>query len=190
LIGENSRLVPTYRDGLPDPAGLPAPQSAALPPSGELPPLRGADITGSIAPSQNAVPATSDSTGDPETANPAHPSGLPDRDNPLRLHVAANGAVQDKDELAVLKDIAELHRKTGRKIHIHGVSRGLAGDADTSLERVRRLHRHTGRAIAVLVRFGVSRDDISTSTAEQRMTGVYLGASRPGDRDRLEFSLQ
>ncbi len=216
MIGEDSRLVPTYIDGLPDPGGeQPAPD-------GQLPQLRGADITGSVTPpTEPATLSTTVSADDPAggellriderlrqadekltsggevyasvdpgSIRAARPQHLPDRDNPVRLHVGLNGPAFDKDDLAVLKSIAAMHRKSGRNVHIHGVSRGPAGDSDTSIKRVKRLHKHTERAIAALARFGVQRGAISTSTAEQRMTGVYFGTERPTDRDRLELSFQ
>lgn len=213
MISDNSRLVPTFRDGLSNPDGtLPAPES-------EQPELRGADITGSVTPRRKPAPKdtvtekTAEPTdpakdrlrqignqlrntnqryasADPDAVTVASPQGVPTRDNPVRLHVALTGAGFDDEDTAALKQIAVLHRKTGRKIHIHGVSRGMAGDSETSIKRVRRLHKHTKRAIAVLARYGVNAANVSTSTAEQRTTGVYFGASRPQDRDRLEFSLR
>ncbi len=213
MISENSRLVPTFRDGLPNPNGtLPEPES-------EQPVLRGADITGSVTPRTKPAPkdVTTDKTAeptdpakdrllqigkqlrktdqryasaDPDAVTATGPQGVPTRDNPVRLHVALTGAAFDDEDTAALKQIAALHRKTGRKIHIHGVSRGMAGDSETSITRVRRLHKYSKRAIAILARYGVNAADVSTSTAEQRTTGVYFGTSRPQDRDRLEFSLQ
>ena len=215
-VSENSRLVPTYTDGLPDPGGtLPVPD-------GEVPQLRGADITGSVTPPEKpasrTTPASTDdpvkaqllkvderlrqtgtrlrsenerhASADPEAVTSINPQHLPDQGNPVRLHVALNGGRFDEDDLAVLKNLAAIHRKTGRKIHIHGVSRGPAGDSETSIKRVRRLHGHIKRAIVALRRMGVKQNAISTSTAEQRMTGMYFGSERPGDRDRLELSFQ
>ena len=193
VVSDNSRLVPTYRDGLPNPDGLPRPEGTVP----ELPQLRGADITGSVTPRKQPgsrkapdKPEQRHANVDPSAAPSVSPQETPSRDNPIRLHVGLNGGAFDGDDTAVLKDIAVLHLKSGRKIHIHGVSRGPAGNSETSIDRVRRLHKHTNRAIAVLAQFGVKAADISTSTAEQRMTGTYIGTGRPKDRDRLELSLQ
>lgn len=210
VVSDNSRLVPTYKDALPDPN-----QQRKAPATDQLQ-LRGADadiVTGSVTPREEPASRNRDpvkeqllqvdrqmrqtraerttetkrvARADPDAAT----THIPSRDNPLRLHIGLNGGAFDGDDTAALKNIAVLHLKTGRKIHIHGVSRGMAGDSDTRTKRVRRLHKHAKRAIAVLAQYGVNAANISTSTAEQRMTGVYLGDSRPQDRDRLEISLQ
>ena len=210
VVSENSRLVPTYREALPDPN-----QKRKRPVADQLQ-LRGADgdiVTGSVTPREEPASRDRDpvkeqllqvdrqmrqtrngrTTETKRVAN-AEPNSaaphIPSRDNPLRLHIGLNGGAFDGDDTAALKNIAILHLRTGRKIHIHGVSRGMAGDSDTRTRRVLRLHKHATRAIAVLTQYGVNAANISTSTAEQRMTGVYLGDSRPEDRDRLEISLQ
>ena len=115
---------------------------------------------------------------------------MPNRANPKRLQLALNSATFSQDELGVLREIADLHARTGRPVHIHAVTRGVSVDTRKSVARIRRLQLHANRAIAALVHYGVPQTSITTSTAEQRMTGVSLDATTAADRDRLELSLQ
>ena len=176
VVSENSRLVPTYSDALPNP------NEKQQAPATEQLQLRGADIvTGSVTPREEPASRDRDpakeqllqvdrqmrqtrgeqttpnkrlANADPDAAVPVVTPYVPGPDNPLRLHIGLNGGAFDGDDTAALKNIAVLHLKTGRKIHIHGVSRGMAGDSDTRTKRVRRLHKHSKRAIAVLTQYG------------------------------------
>jgi len=211
-ISNNSRLVPTYKDGLPG-----VEQSIRTTASLD----RGnADVTGSVSVPVKPVEATSDSNSvkpaaknvqapqspvesndqtaeqrqaatvpDPVGETPAALS-LPDRNNPIRLHISRNVPGFSSQEKVVLTKLAALQVKTGLSIHIHGVARGISGDPRKSGERVRRLHRHAKRAIAVLAVNGVSRSRITITTAEQRITGIDLGSFSTADEDRLDFSLE
>ena len=216
IVTENSRLMPTYADGLPRPGGEP-PDAAE-----NSPLLRGANVTGSVtlpeepvekptvrdakdpvkeqllkmnerlrqAKQKRKAPQVRHANADPDTVTSVRPVQIPDRHNPIRIQLSTNHDGFDQGELEILKNVAELHWKTGRAIHIHGVSRGHAGTSDTRIERIQRLRRHTERAIGALARIGVDPDDITTSAAEQRMTGGSSRSARVADRDRLEFSLQ
>lgn len=214
VVSDGSRLVPTYNEVLPDPSANEAlPDPSAV----QAPPLRGSDITGSVNPRAPAAknPPASEPADDPvrkqllkaderlrktRQANRRHQAEIapettsrphvPERDNPIRMQIGPAGAVFGQEELAQLRQLAQLHRQTGRKIRIHGVARGTAGSRNTSARRVRRLHSHAGRALAALVRFGVDRSHVVISTAEQRTAGIDNGAESMPDRDRLEFSLE
>lgn len=210
-IGENSRLVPTYEEGLPEPQG-------------QEPALRPSDITGSVTrtparrEAEESPPRTQTSPGDefadlerrltearrklekPKTTRtvvasrapspePSAPA-LPDGSNPLLMQLEPGRHGFNSSELAALKRLAGQQVRSGRKLHIRAVARGRAGDAETSLERVRRLKGHTRTALAALRHYGVDPRNVETSSAEQRVAGNTSDTETLADRDRLEFSFR
>lgn len=230
-ISNNSRLVPTYGDGLPGLDQAPEPQAASD--------HERDDITGSFAQQPQTAQAAAAAKQEPATAAvepqaatasvtatvktqpakagvqllPVQPRAeatqqahaavepepadeapvqihLPDRTNPFRLHIDREVSGFNQRDRSLLEDLAALHAKTGLNVHIRGVTRGVSGDGRKSVERVRRLHGHANRAIAVLGRHGVPRSRITISTAEQRMTGIDFGTFSTADEDRLELSLE
>lgn len=231
-ISNNSRLVPTYADGLPERERTNGPLAPAE--------LAGANITGSVSVptktaavdpaikrqpaaakpqakrdeaasannaarevSKNAespLPAVENSRKAAEQRQAAvdpgpvdeipAPISVPDRNNPIRLHIQRGMPGFNQQEQSVLADLAALQVKTGLNVHIRGVARGISGDTRKSGVRVRRLHGHAKRAIAVLAHHGVPRSKVTITTAEQRMTGIDLGTFSTADEDRLDFSLE
>lgn len=219
-ISNNSRLVPTYSDGLP---GVEHANKAPGPlEAGQV------DITGSVTARQQSdqirplavkktpvateptAPVKHDATA-PEAemtlrepaktpvqrqasvdAAPEPDTGvdLPSRDNPVRLHIERGVPRFNEQEQKVLAGLAALQVKTGLNVHIRGIARGISGDRQRSTMRVKRLHAHANRAIAVLAHHGVPRSRITITTAEQRMTGIDLGSFSTADEDRLDFSLE
>ncbi len=182
MIGENSRLVPTYSDGLPVPAnhdgivtGSVTPRTPQPAPPAE--PVRLA----SVAPAQGVISAPSQS--------PARVP-LPTRTEPQTLRFAPGQISLDQGQRAQLDQVAARYAGSNGKVHIFGISRGTPGDRTLSSERIRRLISQTSAAARYLTERGLNQDQFVLKTLEERIPRRYFGSETPQDQDRLEIFVE
>jgi outer membrane protein OmpA-like peptidoglycan-associated protein len=183
MIGENSRLVPTYTDALPVPPGqqpLPPPQSASA--SDEI-------ITGSIAPAQPTA-AVSTNVSAAEVVQTSAPVGALSRTEPSVLRFAPGQTTLDAAQRAELDRIAAAYRSASGKIHLYGISRGAPGDRNVSTARVRRLMSETAAAARYLATQGIATNQVVMRTSEETVPGRYFGSDNPRDQDRIEVFIE
>ena len=207
-VGDDSRLKVTFNDDLPSPHGQnlvlrgaditgsvtqkrpeTAPAVRTERDAAVAAELKKAERRLELSRSKTARTEQRTALSDPqaETTYDATPA-LPDRDNPVRLELSSKQRIFGKKDLAVLREIAQLHLQSGRKLHIRAVARGNPGGRDDSMRRVKRLNRHIDRAMEALGAYGVEPHLISSSMAEQRTAGTGSDGLELADRDRLELS--
>jgi len=194
MVGENSRLVPTYSDGLPAPIGQPSLQA-----SGNTTGVADPISTGSLAapepaaqpsapPSESVTVASAAPATAPAQAAPAR--GLPTRTAPSTLPFFPGQATLDEQQRAELDRIALAWQPEDGDIHIFGVARGVPVSRSKGSERIRRLMSHTGAAARYLRTRGVSADRMVLKTMEERIPQRYFGSDNPADQDRLDIFVE